>query len=192
MKIGSFKDVFVEELRDIYHAEGQLVKALPKVVKAVQCDDLKEGLQAHFEETQGHVKRLEQIFGILGEPAKAKKCEAMEGLVNETKEALDAKVEQEELRDAMLILGAEKVEHYEIAAYSTLQGWARKLGHDDVAKLLNDTLKEEQAAADKLAKAALKHADTLCKETEPKMSRREWLSGFWRRILDHTESRSTS
>jgi len=154
MKLNNLKDAFVEEIKDIYNAENQLTKALPKMIKAAADEELKSGLQNHLEETQRQIKRLEQVFKILGEPAKGKKCEAMEGLVEEGKDAIEADTDNDSVRDALIICAAQKVEHYEIATYGALKAWAEQLGMDDVAKLLQQTLGEEKAADEKLSEAS--------------------------------------
>ena len=150
MKLTNLGEAFVEELKDVYSAEGQLTKALPKLIKAVGCENLRKGLEAHLKETENHVKRLEKVFKLLNEPLKAKKCEAMAGLIEEGGEAIAANTDHGDIRDAMIIVAAQKVEHYEIAAYGALKSWATELGHDDVAQLLNETLDEEKAADRKL------------------------------------------
>src|SRR5882672_12597856 len=112
-------ELLIEELRDIYHAEGQLLKALPKMAKAATSERLKEGFERHLEETEQHVERLERAFENLGEPVKGKKCQAMEGLIEEAKDTMDKHAESPVL-DAGLICAAQKIEHYEIASYGTI------------------------------------------------------------------------
>lgn len=150
MKINDLKGAFVEELKDIFNAENQLTKALPKLIKAASDEGLKEGLQGHLQETQNQIKRLEQIFSLLGEPAKGKKCEAMAGLVEEGKDAIEVDTENDSVRDSLIICAAQKVEHYEIATYGSLNAWAELLGLDEVATLLQQTLEEEKSADEKL------------------------------------------
>jgi ferritin-like metal-binding protein YciE len=154
MKLNNLHDAFIEEIKDIYNAENQLTKALPKMVKASTDEELKAGLQGHLEETQNQIKRLEQVFKLLGEPAKGKKCEAMEGLIEEGKDAVEADTENDAVRDALIICAAQKVEHYEIATYGSLKSWAEELDLKDVARLLNETLEEEKAADERLNTAA--------------------------------------
>lgn len=154
MKAMTLKDLFVEELKDIYHAEGQLIKALPKMAKAATCEDLKAGFEEHLAQTREHVKRLEAIFESLDMPARGKKCEAMEGLIEEGGEAIDLEGDND-TRDAALIGAAQKVEHYEIATYGTLKAWARQLEMEDVVSLLKATLDEEKDTDDKLTELAM-------------------------------------
>lgn len=151
--IDTLHDLFVDELKDLYSAEKQLVKALPKVATAASDPTLKEGLLAHLEETKQHVIRLETIFARLDQPAKAKTCQAMKGLLAEGEEAIDLKA-PEAVRDACLIGAAQRVEHYEIAAYGTARAFAEKLGLTEVANLLQTTLDEEGAADKKLTALA--------------------------------------
>jgi ferritin-like metal-binding protein YciE len=132
----------VDELKDLYSAEKQLVKALPKMAKNASNPELKEAFTNHLQETEGHVERLEQIFEMLGERAGGKKCKGMEGLIEEAKELLEEDA-TEEVLDAGLISKAQHVEHYEIAGYGTVRTYARQLGLDDQAELLQETLDEE-------------------------------------------------
>jgi len=150
----TLQELFVEQIRDLYDAEKQLVKALPKLVKAVESEELAEGLRNHLEETQGHVSRLEEIFGLAGVPAKAKPCKAMKGLIEEGSEAIQEN-EEGELRDLAIIAGAQRVEHYEISAYGTARTLAEHLGMDQAAELLQQTEDEEKAADSNLTKAAM-------------------------------------
>src|SRR5882672_2809111 len=144
----SLKDLLIEELKDLYDAEKQLVKALPKMAKAASNDGLKEAFESHLEETKGHVQRLEQAFQLLEEKAKSKPCEAMKGLIAEGQETMQEDF-SEPLLDSAIICAAQKVEHYEIAGYGTVCAWARSLGLEDVADLLDQTLAEEKAADEK-------------------------------------------
>jgi ferritin-like metal-binding protein YciE len=153
MSLKSLEDLFVDELRDLYHAERQLTKALPKMAKNASTPELQEAFREHLGQTERHVGRLEEVFGQLGLKPKTKKCEAMEGLVEEAKGLLDEDAEADVL-DAGLICAAQKVEHYEIAGYGTVVTWARRLGHDDSARLLQETLDEEKAADAKLTNLA--------------------------------------
>ncbi|EEF59343.1 ferritin-like domain-containing protein [Pedosphaera parvula] len=147
------RELFIEELADIYSAEQQLVKALPKMAKAASSDQLREGIEQHLEQTEEHVHRLEQVFEIFGEKAKAKKCEAMAGLIRETQEALEEDAEGA-VKDALLIACAQKVEHYEIASYGTLRTWAEVLEESDAVSLLEDTENEEKETDDALTDLA--------------------------------------
>ena len=153
MKLRTLSDLLVEQLRDLYSAEGQLVKALPKMAKGATCDKLRAAIESHLEETKGQVSRLEQIFEQLEASPKGKKCRAMEGLVLEGKEALEEDMEPA-IRDAAIIAAAQRVEHYEMAAYGTARTFATVLGKDEVAELLQETLDEEAAANDKLTEIA--------------------------------------
>ena len=153
MSLDSLQKLFVTELKDIYNAEKQLVTALPRIAKAAGSPRLAEAITKHLKETEGHVARLEEIFQSLGLPARGKKCKGMEGLLEEGKEVMEEEA-QESVRDAALISAAQKVEHYEIAAYGCLRSYAQILGHNDAAKLLEQTLKEEEAADEKLNELA--------------------------------------
>jgi len=147
------RDLFVDELKDIYWAEKALTKALPKMVKNATTDELVEALKAHLEETKNHVTRLEQVFEAIVEKAVAKKCLAMEGLINEAQEIMES-TETGVVRDAGIILAGQKVEHYEIATYGTLCTFAKTLGEDKAASLLAETLHEEKKADEKLSEIA--------------------------------------
>lgn len=144
MENSEFHDFFVDELKDIYWAEKHLVKALPKMQKAATSPELAAAFEKHTQETQEHVKRLEQVFELLGEKATAKKCEAMEGLVEEATSVIEDTDTGTMIRDAGLILAAQKVEHYEIATYGTLRTFAENMGHTDVQDLLQLTLDNEK------------------------------------------------
>ena len=157
---------FIEGLKDIYDAEKQLLKALPKLEKAATDPNLKEALSNHLRETEGHVKRLERVFESIDEPAKSKTCAAMKGLVEEGGEA--AKEKETDSRDACIIAAAQKVEHYEIATYGTLRSWAESMGHDEAAELLEETLEEEKAADEKLNEVAAQECG--CEGTSSGMS----------------------
>jgi ferritin-like metal-binding protein YciE len=164
MSIGSMEDLFLDQLRDVYHAEKQLVKALPKMAKNSTSADLREAFEEHLQQTEGHVSRIEQVFEQMGTRARAKKCEAMVGLVEEGQELIDADPPGEIL-DAGLICAAQKVEHYEIAAYGTLINWANQLGHPDCAGILKQTLEEEKAADEKLTTLAESSINPQAAET---------------------------
>jgi len=149
MSAESLKKLLIEELQDLYDAEKRLVKALPKMAKAVQDEDLKAGLNEHLEETKAHVTRLERAFKLLDETAKGKTCPAMKGLIEEGEEALSEK-DASAVRDAQIIGSAQRIEHYEMAAYGTARLLAGAVGENDVAELLQSTLDEEGAADEKL------------------------------------------
>ncbi len=151
--ITTLRDLLIDELRDLHHAENQLIKALPKMAKAASSEELKEGFQTHLEETRGHVDRLERCFKLLGEKARGKTCHAMQGLVEEGKEAIEEDA-PDAIRDAKLIGAAQRVEHYEIAAYGTARAFAETLGETKVANLLQETLDEEGETNKKLTTLA--------------------------------------
>ncbi|MEQ1353775.1 MAG: ferritin-like domain-containing protein [Candidatus Acidiferrum sp.] len=153
MEHNALKELYVDELKDIYNAENQLVKALPKMAKAATSDELRTGFEEHLEQTRGHVQRLEQIFKALGEKPTGKKCKGMEGLVAEGQEMMDEDFE-DDLMDAALISAAQRVEHYEIAAYGTVRTYAELLGEDEAVTLLEQTLEEEKETDQKLSDLA--------------------------------------
>ena len=154
MAVKTTEDLLLDELRDIYHAEKQLVKALPKMAKKSHSDKLRQAFEQHLEETNGQVDRLDQVFELLDKPARGKRCEAMAGLVEEANEMIE-EIKTPEVLDAALITAAQKVEHYEIASYGSVHALAEALGKSDVAKLLAETLKEEKATDEKLNKLAI-------------------------------------
>lgn len=147
------RDLYIDELKDLYNAENQLVKALPKLARAAASDELRQGFQEHLEQTKGHVDRLEQIFQMLDESPKGKKCKGMEGLIEEGSEVTEEDYEGS-LLDAALIGAAQRVEHYEIAAYGTARSFAELLGEDDQVSLLEETLQEEKETDEKLTELA--------------------------------------
>lgn len=153
-KITTLEEAFVHELSDIYSAEKQLTKALPKLAKATTNPELAEGFRQHLEETQGQIERIDQVVEQLGIKLKRIKCLAMEGLVAEGQEIVE-EIEKGPVRDAMLITGAQKVEHYEIASYGSLITVANSLGYTEAAELLKETLAEEKATDEKLSQIAL-------------------------------------
>ena len=143
------KELYIDELKDLYNAENQLVKALPKIAKAASSDELRQEFEEHLEQTKGHVQRLEKIFQALGESPKGKKCKGMKGLIEEGSEATEGGYEGSVL-DAALIGAAQRVEHYEIAGYGTVRSMAETLGEDDHVSLLEETLVEEKETDEKL------------------------------------------
>ena len=153
MEMNDLQDLMVENLKDLYSAETQLLKALPKVAKGADNEQLKSALTMHLKETEGHVQRLEQIFKQLGEKPTGKKCKGMEGLIEENKEMLEEDAEPD-VMDAGLIVGCQKVEHYEIAGYGSAVTFAKLLGNDQAARLLAQTLDEEERADKKLSEIA--------------------------------------
>jgi len=146
-------DAFLDELRDMYHAEKQLTKALPKLAKAATSAALVEAFESHLAETENHVARLEQVFESLGETARAKTCDGMKGIVDEASSMMEESFDEITM-DAVLIASAQRAEHYEIAAYGTLVAWARQMEHQDAAELLQQNLDEESAADEKLTEIA--------------------------------------
>jgi len=152
-KLNTLQDIYIDELRDIYNAEMQITKAMPRMIKAVTNEELKAALQNHLEETETQIERMEQVFELAGQKVRGKKCAAMEGIIEEGKEILSEDIDDNAL-DAMIIAAAQKVEHYEIASYGTVRTWANQLGFTDQAELLEQTLEEEKAANDMLTQIA--------------------------------------
>jgi ferritin-like metal-binding protein YciE len=153
MEMNRLKHLYVEELKDLYSAEGQLVRALPKMVKATTSPDLRAGFEEHLGQTKEHVARLEKVFKALGESPKGKKCKGMEGLIKEGIAMIEEGLATEEL-DAGLISAAQRVEHYEIAGYGCVSTYAKLLGEDEAASLLRLTLEEEKETDEKLTQLA--------------------------------------
>lgn len=158
MKITTLEEAFVHGLSDIYSGEKQLTKALPKLAKAATNEMLADGFTTHLEETEMQIERLEQLVETAGLKLKRIKCKAMEGLIEEGAEVID-EIEEGPVRDAMLIMAAQKVEHYEIAAYGSLVELAKELGLDEAAELLAETLAEEKATDEKLSKVAIEEVN---------------------------------
>ena len=152
--IDSMNALLVDELRDIYDAEKRLTKAIPKLAKKASNDDLRSALEEHLQETEGQIARLEEAFEHLGERAKGKPCAGMRGILEEGDEHVGEDYEDDDLRDAVIIGSAQRVEHYEIAAYGTAIAHARLLQQDDIVQLLEDSLEEEKAADAKLSEIA--------------------------------------
>ena len=153
MAIKTAQDLFLNELRDTYHAEKQALKAYPKMIKQAQHPELKAAFQEHMEQTRGQVDRLEQVFESLDVAKRAKRCEAMEGLLEEARSHME-EIEDAAVLDIAMIVSAQKVEHYEIAAYGSLVAMARQLGHDEAVPLLEATLAEEKETDEKLTRIA--------------------------------------
>jgi ferritin-like metal-binding protein YciE len=153
MKINTLHDALVHEMRDLYSAEVQLTKALPKMAKAAVHEQLAAAFEEHLEQTKGHVERLEKAFKRMAASSRGDKCKAMEGLIEEGKSTLELDA-NDMVRDALLISIAQKVEHYEIAGYGTARTFAQRLGEDDVASFLEETLEEESETDRKLTKLA--------------------------------------
>jgi ferritin-like metal-binding protein YciE len=148
MKVESLQDLYAEQLRDLYDAENQLIKALPKMAKAASTPELRNAFEEHLDQTRGHAQRIETIFEGMGEKAKGQKCKAMEGLVKEGSEVIEEDMPKG-VKDAALIAAAQRVEHYEIAGYGCVRTYANLLGDSEAATLLEQTLEEEKEA-DKL------------------------------------------
>ncbi len=155
MTKNSLNELYVDELKDLFSAENQLVKALPKMAKAASSEELRQGFEDHLEQTKGHVARLEQIFESIGESAKGKKCLGMEGLVKEGAEIMDEDFDSD-VMDAALISAAQRVEHYEIAAYGTVRDYAELLNQQEQASLLQETLDEEKETDRRLTELSKK------------------------------------
>ena len=146
-------DAFIDELRDAYDAEKQLLRALPKMAKKATSEDLTAAFEAHLEETRGHVEKLEQVFGTLEEKVRGKHCDGIAGIIEEGKSVMEEDFDAETM-DACLIAGGQRAEHYEMAAYGTLVAWARVMGHTEAADLLEAIVEEEKAADEKLTALA--------------------------------------
>lgn len=153
MKIESMEDLFLEQIADLYDAEKRLVKALPKMAEASTSQSLSQALQSHLLETEGHVTRLEKIFGMLGKDPKGQTCDAMKGLISEGEDIV-SDIDKSALRDAGVIAAGNRVEHYEIAAYGSARTFAQTLGLTQAAALLEETLQEEKKADQKLTQLA--------------------------------------
>jgi ferritin-like metal-binding protein YciE len=154
MKLDTLQALYVDELKDLYSAESQILKALPKMIRAAEHPELKKAFSSHMKQTETHVKRLEQIFGTLDESPKGKKCHGMEGVLEEGAELIKEGPEPQVL-DAGLISAAQHVEHYEMAGYGAVRTWAEKLGRDQDARLLQETLDEEHEANELLTALAI-------------------------------------
>jgi ferritin-like metal-binding protein YciE len=153
MKVASLHDLYIDELKDLYSAEGQILKALPKMAKAASSEELRSAFEEHLEQTKVHAQRLEQILAKLDESPKGKKCKAMEGLVNEGKDLLEEDIDPD-VMDAGLIAAAQRVEHYEMAGYGCVRTYAQLLGEEEASVLLQETLDEEGATDKKLSRLA--------------------------------------
>jgi len=150
---GTLHDAFIDELRDTYDAERQLTKALPKLAKAATNPKLRKAFEMHLDETKGQIERLEQVFASLDEKVRAKHCDGIAGIVDEGKAIMEEDFDEATM-DACLIAAGQRAEHYEMAAYGTLVAWARAMGHDEAANLLQETLDEEKATDEKLSEIA--------------------------------------
>jgi|SRR5579862_2610742 len=149
----TFHDAFLDELRDAYDAEKQLLKALPKLAKRSTSDDLRQAFESHLQETEGHVEKLEQVFASLEEKVRGKHCDGIAGIIEEGKSVMEEDFDDQTM-DACLIASGQRAEHYEMAAYGSLIAWSRAMGHQEAAGLLEEILEEEKAADEKLTELA--------------------------------------
>ena len=153
MKLNSLHDLYLSELKDLYSAENQIIKALPKVIEKTSSPELRQALESHLEQTRGHVTRLEEVFQMHGEEPKKMKCKGMQGVLDEGDEMLGFDATPD-VRDAAIISSCQRVEHYEIAAYGSVRTFAEQMGHDRAAAILQQTLDEEKDADEKLTDIA--------------------------------------
>jgi ferritin-like metal-binding protein YciE len=153
VKVNSLQELYVDELKDLYDAENQIIKALPKMIDAASSEELQNALTEHLEVTREQAKRIEQIFQNMGEKLKAEKCKGMEGVIREGAEILSEDMD-ENVKDAAIISAAQRVEHYEMAGYGTVRTWANLLGESEAEELLQETLDEEKEADEKLNQLA--------------------------------------
>jgi ferritin-like metal-binding protein YciE len=154
--MNALEEVFMDSLEDIYYAEKQLVKALPKMAKAATHDELKSAIEAHLSETQGHVEKVEAVFDTFGQVPKTKKCPAILGIIEEAEEMISDNKKSPAINAAIIFAG-QKAEHYEISSYGGLRDWAKLLGNSQAAAILDEILKEEKAADAKLTNLAKEH-----------------------------------
>jgi ferritin-like metal-binding protein YciE len=154
----TLQDLFLESLADMYYAENQLVKALPKMAKTATDQDLREAFEKHLTETEGHVQKVEEIFQQFGEEPRSKKCPAIVGIIKEAEEIISENKKSPTI-NAALVYAAQKAEHYEIASYGSLREWARRLHRDDVADFVDEILDQEKAANEKLTQVAEMHCN---------------------------------
>ena len=154
MKIESLHELYIKELNDLYDAENQIIKALPKMIEASNSDQLRLALSEHLEQTRNQVARLEQVFRLHNEEAEGEKCDGMAGIIDEGKDIIKHD-ENPDVRDAGIIAAAQRVEHYEMAAYGTVRTWAQQMGHTQAAALLQQTLDEEGEADKRLTQIAM-------------------------------------
>ena len=153
MSVGTIEELFVDELKDLYSAEKQITKSLPKLAKAATAPELRDAFESHLKETFGQIERLDKVFEILGKSSRGKTCNGMKGVLEEGAEVLD-ETEEGSVRDAALISAAQRVEHYEMAGYGCVRAFATLLGQKEIAQLLDETLAEEKAADSKLNQLA--------------------------------------
>jgi ferritin-like metal-binding protein YciE len=154
MSVGTIEELFVDELKDLYSAEKQITKSLPKLAKAATSPELKDAFESHLKETFGQIERLEKVFEILGKSPRGKTCNGMKGVLEEGAEVLEETEKGSTVRDAALISAAQRVEHYEMAGYGCVREYAKLLGQKEIAQLLDETLTEEKAADSKLGQVA--------------------------------------
>lgn len=163
--IDSLDSLFEDELKDIYDAEKQITKALPKMIKKAGADELRSAFEEHLQQTEQQIERLEQVFELLEMPARGKKCVGMQNLIKEGQEMM-AEAEDEDTRDALMIAAAQKIEHYEIASYGTLRVWANLLGHEEAASLFEETLDEEKETDQRLTSIAESFVNQAAADSE--------------------------
>jgi ferritin-like metal-binding protein YciE len=161
----SLEDLFLMEVKDLYNAEKQLTKVLPKAANKASSSDLKSAIENHLHQTEGHVNRLEQVFKILGQPTKGRACPAMKGILEEADGILGQKAEGS-VRDAGIIGAVQKVEHYEIASYGTIVQWAEQMGREDIKQLLGQTLNEAKETDQKLTELAKTHINVEASDSK--------------------------
>ena len=166
--MNTLQDLFLDALADMYYAEKQLVKALPKMAKTATHEDLRAAFESHLAETEGHAQKDEQIFELFGAKPKAKRCPAILGIIDEAEELISENKKSATI-NAALIFGGQKAEHYEIGSYGALREWAKLLGRDDAARIIDEILEEEKAADAKLNKLAMEHCNPAAK-SEMKMA----------------------
>jgi len=165
-KVANLKELYLDELEDLYDAEKRIVKALPKVAEAASDQELRSALMHHLEQTKGHISRLERVFQGLGQSAKSKTCDGMKGILTEGQDTID-KIDDPAVRDAGIIAAAQRVEHYEIAAYGTLRKWAEQLNDMQGARMLEETLQEEKEADKELTGIAVNGANPRAEGMSP-------------------------
>jgi ferritin-like metal-binding protein YciE len=191
--IDSLKELLVDQLKDIYDAEKRLTKAIPKLAKKSTNDDLRAALEEHLQETEQQITRLEEAFEHLGETAKAKPCAGMRGIIEEGEEHVGEDYDDDDLRDAVIIGSAQRVEHYEIAAYGTAIAHAKLLGQDEVVQLLVESMNEEKAADEKLTEIAEGVVNVeAASDDEDEDSAASGLGGMFRRGASASQPRATA
>lgn len=164
--IATFEDLFLHQLQDVYYAENQITKALPKMMAKATDEGLRAGFQTHLLETEGQIRRLEQVFDLLGEQPKGATCPAIEGIIKEANEVA-GEISDKAVLDAALIASAQAVEHYEITRYGTLIAWSKQLGRDQIASILQETLDEEYATDSKLTAMATSKTNVKAEASTP-------------------------